>query len=487
MLAAPHVKTVRAQTVPNDSYVYVVLEDGTDLYWARTRVLEYLQQLQGGSLPLGVSPMTGADATGAGWIFHYALIDKTHRQSLADLRALQDWKIRYVLETVPGVAEIASIGGFVRQYQVKLDPNRLLALKVALPIVIDKIRNSNGEVGGRVLEMSGADYQVRGLGYIHSLSDLEQVAVGANNGTPILIRDLGVVSFGPDIREGVADWDGEGETVGGIVVMRDNENALRVITALKAKIAEVQKTLSAGVQIETAYDRSPLISESIDTLRRDLIEEALVVSLVIIIFLLHFRSALVPILTIPLALVDASIVMVENGRRHLSEARKLDPALDEPHRERVLINAAKQVGRPIFFSLLIILISFMPIFMLEAQEGRMFRPLAWTKTFAITFSSLLAITIAPILMVILIRGRKIRDEGENPLARFFQWVYLPVIRWCLRHRWLTIAANLIFLALELPLAFGIGSQFMPPLFEGSTVYMPTALPGISITSATDIM
>ncbi len=516
MLAAPHVKTVRAQTMPNDSYVYVVFEDGTDLYWARTRVLEYLQQLQGGTLPAGVSPMIGPDATGAGWIFHYALVDKTHRQSLADLRALQDWKIRYVLETVHGVAEIAAIGGFIRQYQVKLDPNRMLALKVSLRTVIDKIRDSNNEVGGRVLEMSGADYQVRGLGYIHSLSDIEQIAVGANNGTPILIRDLGVVSFGPDIREGVADWNGEGETVGGIVVMRDNENALRVITALKAKIAEVQKTLPEGVQIETAYDRGPLISESIDTLRRDLIEEAIVVSLVIIIFLLHFRSALVPILTIPLALlasfipmyflrvssnimslggfalaigvlVDASIVMVENGHRHLSEARKIDPELDEPHRERVLINAAKQVGRPIFFSLLIILISFMPIFMLEAQEGRMFRPLAWTKTFAITFSSILAITIVPILMVLLIRGRNIRDEGHNPISRFFQWVYLPVIRWCLRHRWLTIAANLIFLALTLPLAFGIGSQFMPPLFEGSTVYMPTALPGISITSAADIM
>src|SRR5208283_3210069 len=243
--------------------------------------------------------MIGPDATGAGWIFHYALIDKSHRQSLADLRALQDWKIRYALETVPGVAEIAAIGGFIRQYQVKLDPNRMLALKVSLRTVIDKIRDSNSEVGGRVLEMSGADYQVRGLGYIHSLSDIEQIAVGANNGTPILIRDLGVVSFGPDIREGVADWNGEGETVGGIVVMRDNENALRVITALKAKIAEVQKTLPEGVQIVTGYDRGPLISESITTLRRDLIEEAIVVSLVIIIFLLHFRSALVPILTIP--------------------------------------------------------------------------------------------------------------------------------------------------------------------------------------------
>ncbi len=516
MLAAPHVKAVRAQTMANDSYVYVVFEDGTDLYWARTRVLEYLQQLQGGALPAGVSPMIGPDATGAGWIFHYALIDKSHRQSLADLRALQDWKIRYALETVPGVAEIAAIGGFVRQYQVKLDPSRLLALKVSLPVVIEKIRDSNSEVGGRVLEMSGAGYQVRGLGYIHSQSDIEQIAVGSNNGTPILIRDLGIVSLGPDIREGVADWNGEGETVGGIVVMRDNENALRVITALKAKIAEVQKSLPAGVEIVTAYDRGPLIAESIDTLRRDLIEEAIVVSLVIILFLLHIRSALVPILTIPLALlasfipmyfmrvssnimslggfalaigvlVDASIVMVENGHRHLSEAIRRDPAIDEPRREQVLINAAKQVGRPIFFSLLIILISFMPIFLLEAQEGRMFRPLAWTKTFAISSSTILAVTIVPILMVMLIRGRRIRDESENPLAQFFQALYLPVLRWCLHHRGLTIAANLVFLALTLPLAFGIGSQFMPPLFEGSAIYMPTALPGISITTAADLL
>ena len=516
MLAAPHVKAVRAQTMPNDSYVYVVFEDGTDLYWARTRVLEYLQQLQGGTLPAGVSPMIGPDGTGAGWIFHYALIDKSHRQSLADLRALQDWKIRYALETVPGVAEIAAIGGFVRQYQVKLDPNRLLALKLSLPVVIDKIRDSNSEVGGRVLEMSGADYQVRGLGYIHSQSDIEQIAVGSNNGTPILIRDLGIVSLGPDIREGVADWNGEGETVGGIVVMRDNENALRVITALKAKIAEVQKSLPEGVEIVTAYDRGPLISESIDTLRRDLIEEAIVVSFVIILFLLHLRSALIPILTIPLALlasfipmyfmrvssnimslggfalaigvlVDASIVMVENGHRHLSEAIKRDPTIDAPCRERVLIDAAKQVGRPIFFSLLIILISFMPIFLLEAQEGRMFRPLAWTKTFAISSSTILAVTVVPILMAMLIRGRKIRDESENPLAQFFQSLYLPVLRWCLHHRGLTIAANLVFLALTLPLAFGIGSQFMPPLFEGSTIYMPTALPGISITSAADLL
>jgi Cu(I)/Ag(I) efflux system membrane protein CusA/SilA len=515
MLAAPRVKAVRAQTMPNDSYVYIVFNDGTDIYWARSRVLEYLQQLRQ-NLPAGVNPVIGPDATGAGWVYEYVLTDRSHNMSVADLRALQDWKVRYALETVPGVAEVAAIGGFVRQYQVKLDPNRLLALHVPLQTVIDKIRASNNEVGGRVLEMSGADYQVRGLGYIRSLADLEQIAVGSDHGTPILIRDLGVVSFGPDLREGVAEWNGEGEAVGGIVVMRDNENALRVIDGVKAKIAELQKTLPQGVEIVAGYDRGPLISESIGTLRRALIEEAIIVSLVIIIFLLHLRSALIPILTIPLALlasfipmyflnvssnimslggfalaigvlVDASIVMVENGHRHLGELAAAGSEVQNGRRERVLLDAARQVGRPIFFSLLIILVSFLPVFLLEAQEGRMFRPLAWTKSFAITFSSVLAITIVPILMVMLIRGRRIRHESENPLSRLFQRMYLPVIRWCLHHRWITIAANLLFLALTLPLAFGIGSQFMPPLFEGSMVYMPTALPGISITSATDLL
>ena len=515
MLAAPKVKAVRAQTMPNDSYVYVVFQDGTDLYWARSRVLEYMQQLAG-RLPAGVSPVIGPDATGAGWVYEYVLVDRGHNQSLADLRALQDWKVRYALETVPGVAEVASIGGFVRQYQVKLDPNRMLALKVPLQTVIDKIRASNNEVGGRVLEMSGADYQIRGLGYIKSLADLENIPVADHAGTPVLIRDLGVVSFGPDLREGAADFNGEGEVVGGIVVMRDGENALRVIDGVKQRIAEVQKTLPPGVEIVAGYDRAGLITDSIRTLRRALVEEAIIVSLVIIVFLWHFRSALIPIITIPLALlaafipmyflnvssnimslggfalaigvlVDASIVMVENGHRHLGDwiaARGGDSAKasDADERDQVLLGAAKQVGRPLFYSLLIIVVSFLPVFMLEAQEGRMFRPLAWTKTLAISSSSILAVTIVPILMLWLIRGR-IRPENENPLSRFFQALYRPVIKWCLRHRAITIIANLIFLALTLPLALRIGSQFMPPLFEGSVLYMPTALPGISITSA----
>jgi Cu(I)/Ag(I) efflux system membrane protein CusA/SilA len=519
MLAAPHVKAVRAQTMPNDSYVFVVFEDGTDIYWARSRVLEYLQQITG-KLPAGVNPAIGPDATGAGWVYEYALVDKSHTHSLADLRSLQDWNIRYALETVPGVSEVATIGGFVKQYQVKLDPNRLLALKVSLETVIDKIRDSNGEVGGRVLEMSGADYMIRGLGYVHSVADLEQISVATNNGTPVLIRDLGVVSLGPDLREGAAEWNGDGETVGGIVVMRYGQNALAVIDGIKQKLAQIRKTLPAGVEIVAGYDRSGLIQASINTLKRDLLEEAIIVSLVIIIFLFHLRSAFIPILALPIAviatfipmyylqissnimslgglalaigvLVDASIVMVENGYRHLSEAQQhaslKGESLSEPERQRILLSAAKQVGRPIFFSLIIIVVSFLPVFLLESQEGRMFRPLAYTKSFAIAFSSVLAITIVPVLMVLFIRGKRLRPEEHNPISRFFQMIYLPVIRWCLHHRALTIAVNVIFLLLTIPLLFRIGSQFMPPLYEGSSLYMPTALPGLSISSAVNLM
>jgi Cu(I)/Ag(I) efflux system membrane protein CusA/SilA len=519
MLAAPHVKAVRAQTMPNDSYVFVVFEDGTDIYWARSRVLEYLEQITG-KLPTGVNPMIGPDATGAGWVYEYALVDKSRTHSLADLRSLQDWNVRYALETVPGVSEVATIGGFVKQYQVKLDPNRLLALKVPLQTVIDKIRDSNGEVGGRVLEMSGADYMIRGLGYVHSVSDLEQISVATNNGTPVLIRDLGVVSLGPDLREGAAEWNGDGETVGGIVVMRYGQNALTVIDGVKQKLAEIQKTLPRGVEIVAGYDRSGLIQESINTLKRDLLEEAIIVSLVIIIFLFHLRSALIPILALPIAviatfipmyylqissnimslgglalaigvLVDASIVMVENGYRHLSEAQHQaslkGESVSASERQQILLSAAKQVGRPIFFSLIIIVVSFLPVFLLESQEGRMFRPLAYTKSFAIGFSSVLAITVVPVLMVLFIRGKRLRPEEDNPISRFFQKIYLPVIRWCLHHRTITIVANVIFLLLTIPLLFKIGSQFMPPLYEGSSLYMPTALPGISISSAVDLM
>ena len=511
MLAAPHVKAVRAQTMFGDSYVYVVFQDRTDLYWARSRVLEYLQEISG-RLPADVHPVIGPDATGAGWVYEYAIVDKSHRHSLADLRTLQDWHLRYALETVPGVAEVASIGGFVKQYQVQLDPNKLLAYGIPLSTVIDRVKASTNEVGGRELDMNGARYMIRGLGYLHSLNDLAVVAVGSHNGTPVLLRDLGTVSFGPDIREGVAEWDGEGETVGGIVVMRQGENALNVINGVKRKLREIAPSLPAGVEIMPGYDRSGLIDASIHTLQRDLLEEIIIVSLVIIIFLFHFRSALIAILALPIAvlisfipiyflgvtsnimslgglalaigvLVDASIVMVENGYRHLSERQERDSeAVSGPERYRILIGAAKQVGPALFFSLLIIVVSFLPVFLLESQSGRMFRPLAWTKTLAVGSSSVLAITLVPVLMVLLIRGR-LRPESANPVSRVTQAIYRPVLRWCLHHRWLTIALNLIFLVVTIPLALHMGSQFMPPLFEGSALYMPTALPGISIEQA----
>ena len=515
LLAAPHVKAVRAQTMFGDSYVFVVFEDGTDLYWARSRVLEYLQQIQG-RLPENVHPVIGPDATGAGWVYEYALVDHSHEHSLADLRSLQDWYLRYQLETVPGVAEIATIGGFVRQYQVNLDPDKLRAFGIPLSSVIERVRGSTNEVGGRLLDLGGAEYMIRGLGYLRSLSDLADVPVATKNGTSVLIRDLGTVSFGPDIREGVAEWQGEGETVGGIVVMRYGMNALTVINGVKQKLAEIKPSLPPGVEIVSGYDRSGLIRESIGTLQRDLLEEAIIVSIVIILFLFHFRSAFIPILTLPVAviasfipmyylhvssnimslgglalaigvMVDAAIVMVENGYRHLSERQSEEP--DEIHtteRRTILINAAKQVGPAIFFSLLIIVVSFLPVFMLEAQEGRMFRPLAWTKTLAVGFSSLLAITLVPVLMILFIRGR-LRPESRNPISRITQAVYLPVLRLCLRYRKTTLLLNLFFLLVTLPLALHMGSQFMPPLFEGSALYMPTALPGISIGQASQLL
>ncbi len=514
LLAAPHVKAVRAQTMFGDSYVFVVFEDGTDLYWARSRVLEYIQQIQG-RLPESVHPVIGPDATGAGWVYEYVLVDHSHQHSLADLRSIQDWFLRYQLETVPGVAEVATIGGFVRQYQVNLDPDKLRAYAIPLSTVIEKVRSSTNEVGGRLLEMGGAEYMIRGLGYLRSLSDLETVPVATKNGTPVLIRDLGSVTFGPDIREGVAEWQGEGETVGGIVVMRYGMNALTVINGVKQKLTEIRPSLPAGVEVVSGYDRSGLIRASIDTLQRDLVEEAIIVSIVIIVFLFHFRSAFIPILTLPIAviasfipmyylhvssnimslgglalaigvLVDAAIVMVENGYRQLSERQEGTEKLPEPERRRVLLDAAKQVGPAIFFSLLIIVVSFLPVFLLEEQEGRMFRPLAWTKTLAVGFSSLLAITLVPVLMLLFIRGR-LRPEARNPISVVTQALYLPVLRLCLRFRKTTLLLNLIFLIVTLPLALKIGTQFMPPLYEGSALYMPTALPGISIGQASRLL
>jgi len=511
LLSAPRVKNVRAQTMFGDSYVFVVFQDGTDLYWARSRVIEYLQQIEG-KLPADVHPAIGPDATGAGWVYEYAIVDRSHTKSLADLRALQDWYLRYQLETVPGVAEVASIGGFVRQYQVNLDPKKLFSYGIPASMVIDRVRQSTNEVGGDVLDMNGAEYMIRGLGYLHSLSDLENVPVATKNGTSVLVRDLGTVSFGPDIRRGAADWQGEGETVGGIVVMRDGMNALNVIDGVKARFKEIGPSLPAGVEIVTSYDRSWLINESIHTLKRDLIAEAIIVSFVSIAFLFHFRSALVPILTLPIAvlaafipmyflhvssnimslgglalavgvLIDAAIVMVENGYRHLAERSDVPT---EAERRQILVGAAQQVGPALFYSLIIIVVSFLPVFLLEAQEGRMFRPLAWTKTLALIFSSLLSITLVPALMPLCLRG-KLRPESKNPAARVTQAMYLPVLRWCLKHWKLVIALNLAFLVATIPLYFRLGSQFMPALYEGSALYMPSALPGISITQAVSLM
>jgi Cu(I)/Ag(I) efflux system membrane protein CusA/SilA len=514
LLSTPRVRTVRGFTDFGISYVYVIFEDGTDMYWARSRVVEYLQGIRG-QLPDGVNPVIGPDATGVGWVFEYALVDESGGHNLADLRGLQDWYLRYALASVPGVAEVASIGGFVKQYQVNLDPNKLAAYDLSVKHVVNAIKASNNDVEGRLLEFAGREYMVRGRGYLKSIGDIEQVSLGATDaGTPLRVADVAEVRLGPDIRRGVAELDGKGEVVGGIVVMRFGENALRVIDRVKAKLREVQGALPAGVQIVPTYDRSWLIEESIGTLRRTLIEEAIVVSIVILIFLFHFRSALIPILALPIAvlasfipmyylgvpsnimslgglalaigvLVDASIVMVENGYRHVSEPDEEGRLPDD--QPRAVIAAAKQVGRAIFFSLAIIIISFVPVFLLEAQEGRMFRPLAFTKTFAMVFAALLSITLVPVLMAIFIRGRNLKPEARNPISRFFTVLYEPVLRLALRWKWTALLLNFAVIPLTVPLLFVIGSEFMPPLYEGSMLYMPTAPPGLSVGEATRLL
>jgi Cu(I)/Ag(I) efflux system membrane protein CusA/SilA len=494
LVSTPHVKAVRGFTDFGISYVYVIFQDGTDMYWARSRVLEYLEGIRN-QLPEGTSPTIGPDATGVGWVFEYALVDATGQHSLADLRGFQDWHLRYWLASVPGVAEVASIGGFVKQYQVALDPVKLAAYNLGAKDVIDAIKMSNNDVEGRLLEFSGREYMVRGRGYLTSAADIENVALGADaRGTPIRVRDVAQVRLGPDMRRGVAELDGKGEAVGGIVVMRFGENALEVIDAVKAKIRDVQASMPPGVTIVPTYDRSWLIGESINTLRHTLIEETIVVSLVIILFLLHFRSALIPMYYLGVTsnimslgglalaigvLVDASIVMVENAYRHVSEEHV--PYEEQP---RAIVRAAKQVARPIFFSLAIIVVSFIPVFLLEAQEGRMFRPLAFTKTFAMVGASILSITLVPVLMTIFIRGRRLKPEGQNPVSRAFAWIYEPVIRFALRWKWWSLLVNLAVIPATIPLLFVIGSEFMPPLFEGVQLYMPTSPPGLSITEST---
>ena len=511
MISAPKVKFVRGFSDFGFSYVYIIFEDGTDIYWARSRVLEYMNQVQN-RLPRGVTPTLGPDATGVGWVFQYALVDKTGKHDLAQLRSLQDWYLRYQIGAVEGVAEVASLGGFVRQYQVNIDPNKLSAYRLPVKSVVDAIRMSNNDVGGRSVELSGAEYMVRGRGYIKSIKDIEMIAVGGERGTPILVRDIGQVALGPDMRRGIAELNGEGEVVSGIVVMRYGENALDLIERVKQKLKEIEPSLPPGVKIVTAYDRSDLILKSIATLKEKLIEEIVIVSVVIIIFLFHLPSALVVIITLPIAIlssfiamhflnlttnimslggiaiaigamVDAAIIMVENAHKKLEQWEEEGRP---GNRTEVLIEAAKEVGKPLFFSLLIITVSFLPIFTLEGQEGRLFKPLAFTKTFAMFFAAFLSITLGPVLLVLLVRGR-IRPEARNPVNRFLIALYMPVIHLVLRFRKSTIALAIVALVLTVPAFMRLGSEFMPPLNEGMIYYMPTTLPGISATQATMLL
>src|SRR5438067_2012006 len=457
------------------SFVYVIFEDGTDIYWARSRVIEYLNSVRG-SLPEGVNPVIGPDATGVGWVYEYALVDESGRNDLAQLRSFQDWHLRYALESVKGVAEVAPVGGFVRQYQVDLDPTKLIAHGIPLADVVAKIRMSNNDVGGKVFEVGSTEYYVRGRGYIKSTADIENIPLKVEQGTPVYIRNVGTVHLGPDLRRGVAELDGRGEVVGGIVLMRYGENALTVIDEIKKKLKEIEPSLPPGVKIVPTYDRSELIRNSIATLREKLIEESIVVALVCLVFLWHIRSALVAIVTLPVAIVlsflpmqwlgltsnimslggiaiaigamvDAAIIMVENAHKfleHFRDGKGRDPTPAE--RVQVIIEAAKSVGRPLFFSLLVITVSFIPVFSLEAQEGRLFKPLAFTKTFSMFCASLLGVTLVPVLMVLLVRG-KITPEIKNPINRFLIWAYQPFVHFVLRFRWLTLLAALIIIGI----------------------------------------
>jgi Cu(I)/Ag(I) efflux system membrane protein CusA/SilA len=514
-IAAPKVKFVRGESMFGKSFVYVIFQDGTDIYWARSRVIEYLNSVRG-SLPEGVNPVIGPDATGVGWVYEYALIDKTGKHDLAQLRSLQDWNVRYALESVEGVAEVAPVGGFVKQYQVDLDPNKLLAYNIPIGDVVNAIRMSNQDVGGKTFEVSTTEFFVRGRGYIKSLKDFDDIVLKVQNGTPVYLKQVGTVHLGPDLRRGVAELNGEGETVGGIVVMRYGENALKVIDGVKKKFAEIKKGLPEGVQVVPVYDRSTLIHNAIDTLREKLIEESIVVALVTMLFLWHVRSALVAIITLPIAIIlsfipmlwlgqtsnimslggiaiaigamiDAAIIMVENAHKaleHFREEHNRDP--DRTERFQVIVDAAKSVGRPLFFSLLVITVSFVPVFSLEAQEGRLFRPLAFTKTFAMFFAAILGVFLVPVLMTWLIRG-KITAETQNPINRFLIWAYQPFVNFVLRFRWLTLSLALLLLGLTYIPFSRLGKEFMPPLNEGTLLYMPTAVPGISITEATKVL
>jgi Cu(I)/Ag(I) efflux system membrane protein CusA/SilA len=508
LLSAPKVKAVRAQSMFGMSFVYAIFEDGTDMYWARSRVLEYMGSVRE-QLPEGVNPTLGPDASGVGWGFQYALIDESGQHNLADLRSFQDWNLRYLLRSVPGVADVASIGGFVKQYQITVDPHTLQSYQLSLEELSQAVRRSNNDVGGRSIEMTGREYMVRGRGYIRTLEDLENVVVKtAPGGTPVLLKHIARIQLGPELRRGVAELDGRGEVAGGIVVVRFGENVVDVLERVKTKIAEAEKTFPAGIKLVVTYDRSDLIHQSVATLRKTLLEECLVVSLVCIVFLFHVRSALVAIITLPLAvlvafipmklmgvsanimslggiaiaigeMVDSAIVMVENAHKKLEQFPERD-------RKEVIIQAAQEVGPSLFSALLIITISFFPVFILQDQEGRLFKPLAYTKSFAMFFGACLSVTLVPALMVWFIRG-KIYPEHKNPVTRLLIWLYEPVARIALRFRMLVILGAVAAVAITVPIYKGLGSEFMPRLWEGTSMYMPTTLPGVSITEATKML
>jgi Cu(I)/Ag(I) efflux system membrane protein CusA/SilA len=509
MLSVPKSKVVRGFSFFGASFVYVIFEDGTDIYWARSRVLEYLN-FASGRMPRGVTPQIGPDATGVGWVYQYALLAKN--KSLAELRTIQDWYLRYQLTKAHGVAEVASIGGFVQTYQVTVDPGRLRAYGIPLMTVVQVIRDSNRDVGGRIVEMAETEYMVRGKGYLRGLSDIESLVVKSDKGTPVLIRDIARVELAPDERRGLTELNGEGEVVSGIAMARYGQNALEVIHNLKNKIAELGPGLPEGVTVQTVYDRSDLIHRAIETLTRTLIEESVIVALVCVVFLLHVRSALVAILMLPIgvllafiamrllgmnsnlmslggiaiaigAMIDAAIVMIENAHKHLE---RLPAGHSDQDRAASMLLACKEVGPALFFSLLIITVSFLPVFSLEGQEGRLFSPLAFTKTFSMAGAAVLSVTLVPVLMMLFIRGR-IMPEARNPVNRVLIWLYRPIIAGVLRWKKLTILAALAVLGISIYPASRIGSEFMPILNEGTLLYMPASLPGMSITKAAELL
>jgi Cu(I)/Ag(I) efflux system membrane protein CusA/SilA len=510
MLAVPGAVTVRGYSFFGDSYVYIIFEDGTDLYWARSRVLEYLNQVSG-NLPPEAKPTLGPDATGVGWVYEYALVDRSGTHDLAQLRSIQDWFLKFELQTVPGVAEVATIGGMVKQYQVVIDPDALRAYKLSLAQVRQAIQRGNREVGGSVVEMGEAEYMVRATGYLSSIADLEKIPLGVNDqGTPVRLDDIADIRLGPQLRRGIAELDGEGEVVGGIIVMRFGENARTTIQGVKARLAELADSLPDGVEVVETYDRSALIDRSVDTLKGKLIEEFLVVVAVCFLFLFHFRSSLVIIISLPVgiifafvvmhaqglnanimslggiaiaigAMVDAAIVMIETVHKKMERED-----YDVSRHWEVISEAATEVGPPLFFSLLIITLSFLPVFTLQAQEGRMFAPLAFTKTYAMAGAAILSITLVPVLMGYFIRGRII-PEHRNPLNRMMVWAYRPLINVVTHRPVLVLFAAAALLVVGLWPASRLGTEFMPDLNEGDLMYMPTTFPGLSVGKAQQLL